>query len=224
MPQEGNKLKMKAMEKQAKAKRDAEESGVAQCGATPRLAKAKAAPPSQAYAAHAEASAADASDMDDDSLGDFDDSVVDATRSILKHFMEEARAELRAYMEGSMPGYLDKSVERMVAPGERLQDMEQQHNTLAALCSKMSSDIVETKGGITRVDKMMGDSGKQDDERFDAIADAIAALWAPSAGAIGASSSRGSPPPFGAVRLEELSSRYTCRLCRYTRTYAVRRW
>lgn len=53
-------------------------------------------------------------------------------------FVEEAWGELRACMEESMPQYVDKGLEMMMAPpGERLQKMEYLHNKLAARCSKM---------------------------------------------------------------------------------------
>lgn len=57
-------------------------------------------------------------------------------------FMDEARAEFRAYIEESMRA-IDKSVERMIAPpGERLQNMEQQQIKLAARCFKTSNAIL----------------------------------------------------------------------------------
>lgn len=59
--------------------------------------------------------------------------------------MEEARAELRACMEKSMPAYIDQGVEHMFAHGERLQKMEQQHNELPARYSKLPSDIAKTQ-------------------------------------------------------------------------------
>lgn len=44
-----------------------------------------------------------------------------------------------------MPEYIDKGVERMMAPpGERLQKMEHQQNKLAARCCKLWVDLAES--------------------------------------------------------------------------------
>lgn len=188
-----------------KSKRDAEESGVAPVRATPRLVtKAKAALRAPTSVPQAEAEAvSEASGMEEDSIGEIDGSVADAALAQPgldpAKFMEEARAELRAYMEESMPAYIDKGVERMIAPlGDRLQKMEQQQNKLAARCGKKSADLAEAKNDVKRVDKRIEDIGKQVDDRFDAITKAIEALSvqgvSQSSGA-GVSTSRGSPPP-----------------------------
>lgn len=76
-----------------------------------------------------------------------------------------------------MPEYIGKGVERMVDPlGERLEKMEQQQKKLAARCNSLSSDIAQSTGHTKCADTQMEDLGKQVGERFDTIADAIAAL------------------------------------------------